>query len=534
MTVKVRHLIGRSHLKAFLSLLGLVVLTAFFSTYPIRIMKQIVDAAASMGNGQVRAILIYGGVYLAFQITRAGLHGLMLHKTIVLQQKISMDIQVKVYDALLHASIRALDERSTSNYTNTLIEDTKHVIQNTIDPLIKMMFSMVSFTMGIYFMMTINRVLPFIILPLGGITAMIARKIQKKSLSNASLLRDRSETLWKVYAEGIKGILPIRLFRYEKSYHDKVSNCVSDMSQVEIKQSKINAVSYFALSSLFMISIGGILITAGIFLSKGYITVGALMAILMYNHMLIDPLIDLLSLQQSWIKSKVSLSRLMTVMEMESEAKSRVNASHLDRIVLEKVTFSYGEKTILNQMDLLIEKGEKIAIIGKTGAGKSSLAKVISGIYDIHSGKIKYYNGDERLEGYPQLGYLVQDGYLFDMSIRDNIKMANANLTEEAYRALLKICVLEAVCDEHREKAIGENGCHLSGGERKRVQLARTLAYEGANLYIFDELTSALDKVTARTILENVLKYTEGKIALFIEHNVEFLDVFDRVVSIPK
>lgn len=518
------------HGLSFIVIIFLILTTAFLSTYPIKVMKALIDVAAGSSGDAVNGILNLGLMYLLLQLARSMAHSLMLHKTNLVQQQISYDIQSTLYESLLITSIEDIEKQSVTKFTNTLIEDTKYLVHNTVKPFTNILFSMTTFCMGIYFMMTIHKFLPLIILPLGGITAFVSRAIQKRSESNANEIRVSSESLWKIYAEGIKGILPIRMFKYESVYQVKVRDSLKKINALETRQSKINALSLFALSALFMFSIGSILIISGILLSKNYITMGSMTAILMYNHMIIDPLIEILDLQQNIIKSKVSFKRLLQVLDMKKDIKPRQEYENLSRIVLKDVHLYLDQTSILKDINLDIPMYSKIAIIGETGSGKSSIAKVISGIYEINQGCVLYFDGNEPSQVHPSVNFLIQEGYIFDVSIEENVRIANPDLSESDFEAIIESCALENAVKQHGNHPVGENGCAMSGGERKRVQLARVLANKNASMFIFDELTTSLDKITAKKILENVFEKVDKKMAIFIEHNTEYMDMFDYVI----
>ncbi|GFN36657.1 ATP-binding cassette domain-containing protein [Tepidimicrobium xylanilyticum] len=174
----------------------------------------------------------------------------------------------------------------------------------------------------------------------------------------------------------------------------------------------------------------------------------------------------------------------------------------------------------------------KLAIVGDTGSGKSTLVKLIAGLYPISTGEIAYYYKNHRKEGVPKISYLLQDGYLFDTSIKNNIKIFNEKLSEEEVEHLIELCGLKNLNKAYTEETIGENGKYLSGGEKRRVELARVLANKDASIYIFDELTSSLDKNTARVLLNKVLKELNNKICIFIKHNLEFTEGMDLIIVI--
>lgn len=379
-------------------------------------------------------------------------------------------------------------------------------------------------------MITINVLLPFLIIPLGLVTAIVAKIINDKSSKNIEDLRDSSQNLWKTFEEGIRGILPIKIFGHSKDYQRKVELDTNNMKKFALKQSKLDSLSYFALSSLFMITIGGILIISSIFVVNGYISLGGLTAIMMYNHLLVDPLVDSLQLQQSFIKLKISLKRINKIFDMPIDKMYSKRKVDINSVILKNVSFSYNNTEVLKNINLNLSSNYKVAIVGHTGSGKSTLAKIIVGLYSVSKGECEYYYNGNKTEGIPKVGYLVQDGYLFDVSIKENIKLFNNQLSDTDFRHIAKISGVDSIEKSYSDENIGDNGKLLSGGEKKRVEIARTLAYKEAFMYIFDELTSSLDNAMANNIMDNIFSELKDKLCIFIEHNLEYTKNMDLII----
>ena len=127
---------------------------------------------------------------------------------------------------------------------------------------------------------------------------------------------------------------------------------------------------------------------------------------------------------------------------------------------------------------------------------------------------------------------MIQNGYLFDASLFDNLKIANESLTKDEFIKIVNICKLEKVYEQHLNAPIGENGNKLSAGERKRVQIARNIVNSSADIYIFDELTANLDSEIADIVFVNVLNFLQNKICIFIEHDKSKIDLCDYHLSL--
>lgn len=284
-----------------------------------------------------------------------------------------------------------------------------------------------------------------------------------------------------------------------------------------------------------MISIGIILTMASISVVKGNMTIGALTAILMYNHMLIDPLIEILDIQQKIVKLVVSMRKINDVFVLPNDININKPIVKIDKVQFKNVSYSYeGQNNVLNNVNFEARIPDNICVIGKTGTGKSTFANLIAGLYAPTEGQVIYYNNNQQVNGMPNISYLIQDGYLFDKSIVENIKIANPGISKAEIDDLIEVCCLEEVLKVHGYNSIGENGLNLSGGEKKRVRIAQMLANKKADIYIFDELMSALDKTTATKIVNNILALNLKKICIFIEHNTNSIIPCEKVIKINR
>jgi len=521
-------------LKYILIAIGLLILiAAFLSIWPIKLIQGIVDLAIYSEESNVNIILIMGVVYLSAQVIMAFLRAAIIYLTSHVQFTVGTVLQSKLYSLLLRTKLEVLEKNNSVEIVNTIIEDTDFIIHNFLEPYARVTFSVVSFVIGLYFMLTINWMLTLMIIPLGLITSLISRSIGIKSSINANKKRKTSQKLWKVFSEGIRGVIPIRIHRVEGDYLAEVSNSSIKYREVGLSQAKINSISYFMASSLYMITIGAILTISAVFVVRGYVTIGGLTAIAMYNHMLVDPLLDILNIQQNIIKLKVSLKRVGRLFDNPTVPINTFLQQKVDCISLRNVSFGYvGEEKIIKNASLDIKGPINIAIVGETGSGKTTLTNIIAGLYQVNSGSVEYFFHNKIVKGIPRISYLVQDGYLFDKSVKENIYMLNPTLSEFQYNRIVESCMLYDVIERHRDTSIGEGGSLLSGGERKRVRLARALAIKDADIYIFDELSSSLDKNMSSKIIDNILNELKEKIVLFIEHNMEIANLMTKTFTV--
>lgn len=209
-------------------------------------------------------------------------------------------------------------------------------------------------------------------------------------------------------------------------------------------------------------------------------------------------------------------------------------------IIVEHLSYRYGEKLVLSDVSFQIKSGEFLGICGKSGSGKSTLANLMAGLLDGYDGNI--FIGGKNINWIPHewmtenLIYLGQDGYLMNRSIRDNILFYSQNHTEEELEKVLRLVKLEdwiKKLPDGLDTIVGERANAISGGERQRILLARALL-RNPKIFIFDESISALDVNTEKEILENIRQSYPDATRIFITHRENCLELFDRVLLIEE
>lgn len=250
-----------------------------------------------------------------------------------------------------------------------------------------------------------------------------------------------------------------------------------------------------------------------------------------------------------WVSSLVqeaeaSQKRINEFLKEEPEIKNTTTEhTKIDgTIAFENVSFTYEDTNIqaLNNISFSIEKGKTLAILGKTGSGKSTILTLISRLYDTTSGHILMDNKSiKEVNLYDlrnQISVVPQDAFLFSDSIKNNIKFGNKNATdEEVIEAAKKAVVHENIItfNEQYETVLGERGITLSGGQKQRVSIARALI-KNAPILLLDDCLSAVDTETEETILNNLLAYCKDKTTIIVSHRVSSAKNADQIIILEE
>ena len=510
----------------------LAFLASLFAMSPILVMEKIVDNASSFNLDRLPMILILSFLYLIMQIIGNGLFAYSSYQAKKESREIGADLQLQVYKKLTVVDISEIDKISTIEFANIAVEDSTIIAENYLVPINNLFISIFTFSMALIYMLRINWMLTLILFPLCLLTALVSKKLQSKMEVYVSNKRENSKILFNNFSQIIFGIKSIRSFKKETYFSNVIEDSSNKLKTSDIKQTQLESLSEGVLSCLFMITIGLILMVTSIFLIKGMITFGIMVAILMYNNMLVDPLLQLVNIQAQMIKVKESMSRIDALFKMREYKPSYHYEERINKIVVDNVTFKYPKSDIKMLFNFSVNQKEKILVFGNSGIGKSTLAKILTGFYKPLSGTIRFYSNDIELSHIPYISYLEQDGYLFNLPIKDNILFGDEYVNEK-YTKILKICCLEELIAEYGDKNIGVNGNKLSGGQCKRILLARAL-YKDAPIYVFDEITSSLDENLIDTILDNLYTYLSEKIVIFIDHNNKLKMYVDTIIKVSS
>jgi ATP-binding cassette subfamily C protein len=277
----------------------------------------------------------------------------------------------------------------------------------------------------------------------------------------------------------------------------------------------------------------------------GALTIGKMLAIFAYAWIIMRPVDKLMNYTHLYFNAKASIERLNEILELHAEPKYEAKVDPFKNektasIRLENLSFSYdGNAVVLNNINLKIEKGEKVAIIGETGSGKSTLAQILIGLYPITDGKIFYNEHEIREIGYEKVrenvGFVLQSPLMFNNTLRFNLTLGKEYDDETIYE-ILKVAQLYDFVEGLPKKLdtiVGKNGTKLSGGQKQRLSIARVLL-DDPKVIIFDESTSSLDNDTEDRLLEALSSYVKEKTVITIAHRRNSIEKADRVINLSE
>lgn len=504
-----------------------------------------------------KLIIYFSGIILITSLIKGVLMFFMRQTLIVMSRKVEYDQKNDIYKHYQTLSTEFYKQNNTGDLMSRISEDVSRV-RMYVGPAIMYIINLIAlFSMVIYTMFSINAYLSFLVLlPLPVLAFSIYKVsdiINKKSERISIALSGLTTGAQEVFS----GIRVIQSFALNKQI--EVEFYAKSIGYKEDNISLAKVESFFAPLMLFLIGLSTIIVVyiGGMEVNKGNFTTGNIAEFIFYINMLTWPVASLgwcVSLIQRAIASQKRINQFMDCHQQILE-KEKLPLARIDKLEFKNVSFTYTNTQIeaLKKISFEVNRKEKIAIVGKTGSGKSTIAELLLRTYDTTSGEI-YINGHPvthlNLSIYRSLlGYTPQDVFLFSDTIKNNIlfgennpsPLENNGLSNESgvkheLESLTKITHVYndiLYLPKKFETTIGERGVMLSGGQKQRISIARSLAGH-ADVIILDDCLSAVDAKTEKIILDNLNHSLADKTVFFITHRLFSIMHFDKILVLDE
>ena len=484
---------------------------------------------------------------LALAIIRSVFMFFMRQTIIVMSRHIEFDQKNQVYAHYQKLDTEFYKTHSTGDLMNRMSEDVSRVRMYTGPSLMYLinLISLIGFCLFNMFSKDVTLSLYVLApLPILAITIYIVNSIiNKKSEQIQEQLSDLTTNAQESYS----GIRVIKSFVQEAAMLGFFKKNSELYRKNAVSLAKVEAIYTPTMSLMIGLSTLLTIFLGGIQAYQDPSKVGTIIEFVIYINMLTFP-VSAIGWTASMIqRAAASQKRLNEFLSIHPTIQTKTNPTSFNNvkgeISFDQVNFIYPHSGIkaLSSFNLNIQSGQKVLILGKTGAGKSSIAQLITRMYDPNTGSIKIDGTDIRNFNVPDLrkaiGYVQQDVFLFSDSVKNNIQfgvdqiqsesqLMNATTTANVYQEIKQL-------NKQFETLIGERGTTLSGGQKQRVSIARTII-KNPSIYIFDDCLSAVDAKTEQSILGQLSKDLEGKTALFITHRIFFSFNFDLIIYLQE
>ncbi len=400
------------------------------------------------------------------------------------------------------------------------------------------------FVVGTMFVLDFR--LTCMVLPLMPVFFVFRRYFEARLRAASDDAQQQSSLESSFLQEHLASIIQIQLLHQEqnqmRAFMQRGSaklRAINHRSLIEI----LFSTSYMAVIALGTIAILGY---GGYQVFAGALTIGGLVAFYSYMARLFDPLHAAVEIYSRLNRLSTSVRRILEVIEMtpsvsEKPAALRLPSPTRGYVEMRGVSFSYSDRQpVLQGFDLKLEAGIKVGLVGVSGSGKSTVAKLMARLYDVDSGAV-YIDGIDIRELRlgclrTKLCYVMQDAVLFDRTLKENVLLGNPSATMKDLCRAIEIADLEELLrrlPKVWDSPLGPRGSALSGGERQRIALARAVL-QNPSLLLLDESTSALDAPSERRVLTNLVQHFRHQTMVFISHRISSLNWVDRIVVVNR
>ncbi|ELH7845175.1 ABC transporter ATP-binding protein [Vibrio vulnificus] len=477
---------------------------------------------------------------ILMRITSQALNILQSRQFTLVSKTITYQMRAKMIDKLGRISIRQYETRGSGGINAHLITDIETIDQFIGSTLAKFVISLLTVIGTAGVLLWLEWRLGLFILLVNPIVIYFSRKLGSKVKHLKKRENQAFEQFQNRLVETLDGIYQLRAANKEREF-------LSELKQ-QADQVRLNADKYAWQSEaagrvsflLFLLGFELFRAVAMLMVLFSDLTIGQIFAVFGYLWFMLTPVQELLGIQFSWYSAKAALTRINALLELEEEYRpeSRVNpftdGKEID-VSVENVSFSYNsETTVLNQLNLRIPAGKKVALVGASGGGKSTLIQLLIGVYRQDSGVIRYNNESSDDIGFElireKIAVVLQQPILFNDSLRHNLTLGG-DYDESALWQALEIAQLQDVISQLTaglDTQVGRNGIRLSGGQRQRLAIAR-MVLSDPQFVILDEATSALDTATEAALHRALNEYLKGKTTLIVAHRLSAVKQADLI-----
>jgi subfamily B ATP-binding cassette protein MsbA len=520
-----------------------IIMAACANLYVPWILRDVIDEVLTTQNTVLLNTIAIGIVIVFF------LRGIFFYGQTYLMsyigQKVIIDIREDVYRHLQRLSLSYYEKRQTGKIMSYITNDVSAVQSALVDSMIELVTEGMTLlgSLGAMFYLDWKlSLLTLVTLPLVGQAINV---FGKKLRTSSTAVQERAADITSVLQESISSVRIIKSFAREDYEIERFNKENNHNFRAQMKNSQIMATLTPVIEFLAAIGVTMIIWYGGKQVINHSLTAGSLIAFLVYAVNLSNPIKRLSRVYGNIQKALAAAARVFEVLDTQPEIKDMPGATSLPTIngyvALNHLTFEYKKgEPALRQVDLTVNPGQVVAIVGPSGAGKTTIANMIPRFYDPTDGNITIDGIDIKTVTLrslrEQIGIVPQETILFNGSIFDNILYGRLDAShEEVLEAAKAANAHNFIIDmpEGYDTQIGERGSKLSGGQRQRISIARAIL-KNPRILILDEATSALDTESEKLVQEAVDKLMIGRTSFVIAHRLSTVQRADLIVVMAK
>lgn len=467
-----------------------------------------------------------------------------------------MDLRRTAFNHLQTLSVSYFNQHSVGKIHARVMSDTSNIGSVIAWDTSGGVFNLIYLVCAVVIMLTINPILALCVIVVMPIVAVISVYFNRVLTKLNRRVREINSEIVGGFNEGITGVETTKTLGIEEKLDKGFFAKTEDMKKKSVRLGHHRALLNCIMTFASAVALALVLWYGGIITMEGVIAIGTLSVFMSYAQGLMDPILWFVESFSDFVSIKVNLERFTALTESESDVKDtpEVIAKYGDSfdmkrenwepllgdIEFDDVTFKYpdGEEYILEHFNLKVPKGTNVAIVGETGAGKSTLVNLVCRFFEPTEGRILIDGRDARERSvewlHSNIGYVLQTPHLFSGTVRENLLYGKEDATDAELDAAVKSVNAEGIIarmENGYDTVIGEGGNSLSTGEKQLLSFARAILANPA-IFILDEATSSIDTLTEKLIQEAIEKLMKGRTSFVIAHRLSTIRSADLILVV--
>ena len=507
-------------------------------------------------TGVLDTLPYFIGLYLLTLTVQISANCFTTYTASCVEYRVGHDLKQACFDHLQTLSFSYFNQNSVGYVHARIMSDTARIGELVSWSFMDAIWNISYIAGAVFVMLKINWKLALAVIAVVPIAALlIAFSLNKLTALNRAI-REMNSRISGDYNEGIAGAKTIKTLVVEDKMVSEFEADTGKMKKTSVHASRFRGLLFSSVSFFSYVALALVLWRGGIITMKQAMGIGTLSAFMSYAQGLMDPLLWIIDAFSSLINTQVNIERVTRLIDTASDvtdtpaviekygdtfSPKRENWEPLNGdIEFEDVTFKYpdGDETVLEHFSLRVPCGTRVAIVGETGAGKSTLVNLVCRFYEPTEGRVLIDGRDARERSqlwlHSNIGYVLQSPHLFSGSVRENLRYGKPDATDEEINAALATVSADAVVarmDKGLDSEVGEGGDLLSTGEKQLLSFARAIIAD-PRILVLDEATSSVDTITEQIIQNAIGKVTAGRTSFIIAHRLSTVRDADVIIVV--
>lgn len=460
-------------------------------------------------------------------------------------ERVVADLRKRLYDRMTSQDLRFFSNQRIGDLTSRLTNDVGSIRTAVTSALVELLSQSLSLVGSVVLMVLLNWRLSAIVFAVVPATTLLARYFGLRIRNLSRDIQDRIADTTAIAEEALAAVRIVKAFAREEHESSRYESSVERLFTTSRRKILVRILFSTIIGLLFFAALVGIFWYGGVEVLAGRLTTGDLVAFIFYAFFIARSVGGMSSLYSTFNTAAGASERVFHLMDGKPEIRDAPGASVLARVrgdvSFEQVGFRYEESTpVLDDTSFRVDAGQTVALVGRSGAGKTTLVNLIPRFYDVRQGSVKIDGKDVRdvtvQSLREQIAVVPQDVYLFNMSVRDNIRYGRLEASDEEVLEAARDANVDdfaAALPEGMESVIGERGVKLSGGERQRIAIARAIL-KNAPILLLDEATSSLDSASEALVQQALDRLMRGRTTFVIAHRLATVQHVDRIFVLDE